>query len=237
MVSEAGSGTPAGPGTISPDENPAVAEVPDDIPAKEVSVDPDVKSTVKSIVAFDPTAKSARKAAFVPLTEVTVNTESSSNCGVLVPSFMPTHVTVPVRVLPLALKETVSVPPETTEKMPPLSIPVTPVIEPNVVVPVSTVVPLGDWKAAGDVVNPAVEKSSVPLPLLVKPTVPLLPPVVIMSALAADAHKSGAASNATGVKSFLFMSSFLQRNPKLPFVQQTPCQLAFASIIKWLDYP
>lgn len=211
MVSEAGSGTAAGVGATSPDENPALAELPNGIPAKEVSVDPDAKSTVKSIVAFDPTGKSARKAEFVPLTEVTVSRELSSNCGVLVPSFMPSHVTVPFRVLPLALKEKVSVPPETTGKMPPLSVPVTPVIEPNMVVPVSTVVPVGDWNAAGDVVNPAVEKSSVPLPLLVKLTVPLLPPVVIMSALAADAQKSGAASSATRVKSLLFMSSFLQK--------------------------
>src|SRR5205085_461270 len=151
-VSEAGSGTPRGVGITSPDEYVAVSG-PVTVPAaRAVSVAPPGRLTVKSIVPVPPTGKSARNVALEMLSAVTVSTALVSNIGVLVPSLMPGHVTVPIiePVAPLvAVKVKVSVPPVTIGKMPLLSVPVVPDIAPNVVVPVISVLPLGAWKAAG----------------------------------------------------------------------------------------
>src|ERR1700757_418431 len=90
--------------------------------------------------------------------------------------------------------------------MPPTSTPVEPLIAPNVEFPVSWRVPVGLWKVVSPVDrNPAVEKLIVPLPLLVKVMEPLAPPIPIMSAFAADAHRSSPADSARPVGSFLFM--------------------------------
>lgn len=130
----------------SPDENVAVA---DPVPAARlVSVLPSPKSSVKSIGACNPTWISWRNAALVPLTDVTVNNVLSSNCGVLVPSLIPTHVTVPLIMLVPSVKEKVSIPPEAIGKMPLLSSPVVPDIAVSDAVPVSTMLPVGDWKFA-----------------------------------------------------------------------------------------
>ena len=108
--------------------------------------------------------------------------------------------------------------------MPATSAPVVPAMAPKAVVPVIRVVPFGDWKAAGLVVNPAVEKLSPPVASLVKLTVPALPPVVMMSALAVAAQRSGAVISAAAVRKFRFISSPSSINATLCATKHIPYQ-------------
>src|SRR5215831_12874024 len=83
---------------------------------------------------------------------------------------------------------------------------VEPSIAPNVEFPVSWPTPVGCWKLVSPVdVNPSVWNLIVPSPLLVRVMEPVAPPIPIMSALPAEPHRSGPASNASPARSFLLM--------------------------------